>query len=74
MVQTKSLERVIEMTTMPAGGPPAGGPPAGGPPPGAPAGPPPGLREAVQRVQRGGILLTVLIVSIVFLMVVKPVF
>jgi uncharacterized membrane protein len=69
MVQTKSLERVIEMTTMPAGGPPAGGPP-----PGAPAGPPPGLREAVQRVQRGGMLLTVLIVSIVFLMVVKPVF
>src|SRR3954447_23900832 len=78
-VQTRSLERVIEMTTMPAGGPPAGGPPAGrppagAPPPGAPAGPPPGLREAVQRVQRGGMLLTVLIVSIVFLMVVKPVF
>ncbi len=63
-VQTKSVERVVELTTMPAGGPP----------PGAPAGPPPGLPEAVQRVQRGGMLLTVLIVVIVFLMVVKPSF
>jgi uncharacterized membrane protein len=63
-IQEKSVERVVELTTMPAGGPP----------PGAPAGPPPGLPEAVQRVQRGGMVLTVLIVAIVFLMVVKPAF
>jgi uncharacterized membrane protein len=69
VVQTRSVERVVELTTMPAGGPPPG-PPAGGPPPG----PPPGLLDAVRRVQRGGMLLSVLIVSIVFLMVVKPAF
>ncbi len=63
-VQTRSIERVIELTTMPAGGPP----------PGAPAGPPPGVPEAVRRVQLGGVFLTVLIVAIVFLMVEKPVF
>jgi uncharacterized membrane protein len=63
-VQPKAVKRVIELTTMPAGGPP----------PGAPAGPPPGLPEAVQRVQRGGMFLGLLIVVIVFLMVVKPSF
>ena len=61
-VQIGAVEHVIALTTMPAGGPP----------PGAPAGPPAGLAEAIQKVQRGGILLTVLIVAIVFLMVVKP--
>ncbi|HET7028255.1 MAG TPA: DUF2269 family protein [Candidatus Limnocylindrales bacterium] len=63
-VQTNSVKRVIELTTMPAGGPP----------PGAPAGPPPGVPEAVQRVQRGGMFLGIMILVIVFLMVVKPAF
>lgn len=47
---------------------------AGGPPPGgAPAGPPPPeLLGAIRTVQRTGMVLIVLIVSIVFLMVVKP--
>jgi uncharacterized membrane protein len=63
-VQTKSVEHLVELTTMPAGGPP----------PGAPAGPPPGVPGAVQRVQRGGMLLGALIIAIVFLMVVKPTF
>jgi hypothetical protein len=61
-VQTPNTLRLIEMTTMPAGGPP----------PGAPAGPPPGVPEAVKKVQQGGMLLGLLIVAIVFLMVVKP--
>jgi hypothetical protein len=66
----------------PAGGPPAGGPPAGGQPPGGPApggppagppgGPPPELMRLIRRVQLGGMFLMALIVSIVFLMVVKP--
>jgi len=64
LVQIPSVSRVVAITTMPAGGPP----------PGRPAGPPPGLPEAVRRVQMGGTLLTVLIVSLVFLMVVKPSF
>ncbi len=60
----------------PAGGPPAGGPPAGGPPAGGPpaGGPPPELLATAAKLQRGGMFLTVLIVSIVFLMVVKPTF
>jgi Predicted integral membrane protein (DUF2269) len=52
----------------PAGGAPAGGSPAGGPPAG---GPPPELMATIKRVQRGGALLAVLIVAIVFLMVTK---
>jgi uncharacterized membrane protein len=63
-IQSNSVKRLIELTTMPAGGPP----------PGAPAGPPPGVPEAVQRVQRGGMFLGIMIVIIVFLMVVKPSF
>ena len=42
------------------------------PPPGAPAGPPPELMATVQKIQRGGMFLGLLIVVIVFLMVVKP--
>jgi uncharacterized membrane protein len=61
-VQRNAVHRVVELTTMPAGGPPAG----------APAGPPPGLPEAVRRVQMGGVLLGATIAVIVFLMVVKP--
>ncbi len=67
-VQAKSIEHVIELTNRPPAMAPAEGPGA------APAGPPPGLREAVQRVQRGGMFLTVLLIVIIFLMVVKPAF
>jgi Predicted integral membrane protein (DUF2269) len=69
-IQRNAVHRVIELTTMPAGGPPPGAP-AGGPPPGAPAGPPPGLREAVRKVQLGGMGLGITIAVIVFLMVTK---
>jgi len=82
-VQTPTVRRVIEMTTPPPGAPGAGGPPAGapagaaaagGPPAGGPpaGGPPPELMGLIKRVQRGGLLLAVLIVTIVFLMVLKP--
>ena len=76
-VQTPTVKRVIAMTS---GGPPAGVP-AGAAPPGEasaatagpPAGgPPPQLMALIKRVQIGGLLLMALIVSIVFLMVVKP--
>jgi len=59
-VQRRHVHRIIELTSAP-------------PPPDA-KGPPPGLPEEVRAVQRGGILLAVLIVTIVFLMVVKPSF
>jgi hypothetical protein len=60
LVQDKAIHTVIEMTAnMPA--PPAGGPSAGGPPAG---GPPPALLAAVKKVQRGGIILTVALVTI----------
>ena len=36
-----TLEKAMELTAFPAGGPPGGGPPGGGPPPGV-GGPPPG--------------------------------
>jgi len=57
-VQRKLVERVVEMTSSP-------------PPPGA-SGPPPELMATVRRIQRGGIAMGILIVSIVFLMVLKP--
>jgi uncharacterized membrane protein len=63
-VQTPRAKRIIEMTSPPAGGPPAGGPPAGGPPP--------ELMREIKLVKQGGMLLIALVVSIVFLMVVKP--
>jgi uncharacterized membrane protein len=59
-IQRRDVHRIIELTSSP-------------PPPGA-TGPPPGLPEVVARVQRGGALLGVLVVVIVFLMVVKPSF
>lgn len=79
-VQTPTVRQVIEMTS---GGAPAGAPagppltmagaPTATPPAGPPAGgPPPELMRLIKRVQRGGMLLVALIVSIVFLMVVKP--
>ncbi len=57
-VQNRTVGRLIEVTSVP-------------PPQGA-GGPPPEVKGLVQRVQRGGMLLTVLLVLIVFLMVVKP--
>ncbi len=61
-IQRNAVHRLIELTTMPAGGPP----------PGAPAGPPPGVAEAVKKVQMGGMGLGLTIALIVFMMVVKP--
>ena len=72
LVQRRTVERLIELTSAPppagAGGPPAG---ARGAPAGA-GGPPPEVLAVVRRVQRGGMFLGVGIVLIVFLMVVKP--
>lgn len=59
-VQSKLVHRVIDLTSAP-------------PPPGA-AGPPPEVPGLVARIQRGGMVLTVLLVSIILLMVVKPQF
>jgi len=58
-VQRKVVERVIELGSTP-------------PPPGA-SGPPPELMALVKQIQRGGMLLGVLLIAIVFLMVLKPV-
>jgi hypothetical protein len=72
LVQDKNIHRLIELTANmpapPAGSPPAGSPPGGGPPPG----PPPALLAAVKKLQQGGIVLTVTLVSIFFLMVFRP--
>jgi uncharacterized membrane protein len=84
-VQTPTVRRVIELTTVGGNGhsgsasrpsaPPAaldGVPPAGpGAGPGA-GGPPPELMGLIRRIQMGGLLLAALIVAIVFLMVIKP--
>jgi uncharacterized membrane protein len=59
-VQKRDVHRIIELTSTP-------------PPPDA-TGPPPGLPEAVARVQRAGMVLGINLVVIVFLMVVKPTF
>ncbi|HEU0242885.1 MAG TPA: DUF2269 family protein [Candidatus Limnocylindrales bacterium] len=63
-VQAPAATRMVELT--------AGGPPAGPPPEGAPAGPPPAIAATAKQLQRGGMILTVLIVLIVILMVTKP--
>ena len=57
-VQRRVVQRVVQLTSSP-------------PPPGA-SGPPPELMALIKRVQRGGIGMGLLIVTIVFLMVVKP--
>lgn len=62
LVQDKAAQRLVEITKGMAGPPPAG----------APAGPPPELVATAAKLQRGGMILTVLLVSIVFFMVVKP--
>lgn len=61
-VQDKAAQRMVEITKGMSGPPPAG----------APAGPPPELVATAARLQRGGMILTVLLVTIVFCMVVKP--
>ena len=66
-VQRPTVKRIIDLTGGEGGGPPPA--PAGS---GAPVGPPPALAAAVASVQRNGIVLTIVLVSIVFLMVVKP--
>lgn len=61
-VQAPNAKRMVELTGAMSGPPPAG----------APAGPPPAIVETGLKLQRGGMLLTVLIVVIVILMVAKP--
>ena len=58
LVQRRTVERLIEVTSAP-------------PPPGA-DGPPPEVPALVSRIRRGGIFTSVGIVTILFLMVVKP--
>lgn len=62
-VQTPAVERVVHLTSAIPVSP---GPGA------APAGPPPAVRAAILKVQRGGMLLTVLVVAIVALMILRP--
>ena len=57
-VQRPLTQRIVQMTSSP-------------PPPGA-SGPPPELMALIRRVQLGGMGMGLLIVTIVFLMVVKP--
>ena len=47
---------------------------AGPPPAGAPAGPPPQIAQLSRKIMRGGMLLSLLVVAIVFLMVTKLTF
>ena len=62
-VQGPTTERIIEMTSAPPPEAQAGS---------APAGPPPALLALIAKVQRGGMMMGLTIVVIVFLMVVKP--
>ncbi len=58
-VQRNALLHAIAFTSTP-------------PPAGATGGPPPELLATIKKIQRGGMLLGLVIVTIVFLMVVKP--
>ena len=58
-IQRNLLHELIELSSSP-------------PPPGAPPGPPPAVVAVVQKIQRGGMALGVVIAVIAFLMVVKP--
>ena len=60
LVQLPAAGEVVRLSSMP-------------PAPGATPGPPPALRAAVRKVQRGGMILGVLVVVIVGLMVTKPI-
>ncbi|MCA1588735.1 MAG: DUF2269 family protein [Chloroflexi bacterium] len=68
VVQRPIVKRIVHMTGGEGGGPP----PMPADSNAAAAGPPPALASAVAAVQRNGIVLTVALVAIVFLMVVKP--
>ncbi len=57
-VQAPAVEKLVELTKTPPG----------------PEGPAPELLATTKKLQRGGMFLALLIVSIVFLMVVKPAF
>jgi uncharacterized membrane protein len=67
-VQGPAARRMVELTSAAGSAAPAAGPAPAGPPPG----PPPELLATAARLQRGGMLLGVLVLAIVFLMVVKP--
>jgi predicted integral membrane protein DUF2269 len=62
LVQAKGAARMVELTKGLSGPPPAG----------APSGPPPELVATAAKLQRGGMILSLLLIAIVFLMVVKP--
>ena len=68
-VQRPIGKRVIELTGGDRGAAGAPAPPTAD---GAPAGPPPALASAIGAMQRNGMILTLALVAIVFLMVVKP--
>jgi hypothetical protein len=63
-VQARNVERLVELTKAPPAAPAPGAT--------APAGPPPEIAAMGQRLARGGMFLTVMIVLIVILMVTKP--
>jgi predicted integral membrane protein DUF2269 len=63
-VQAPNAEKMVHLTS--------GGPPPGPPQAGAPSGPPPEIAALGMKLQRGGMLLTVLVTLIVVLMVTKP--
>ena len=62
-VQARRVGTIVEMTMTPPPPPPPGQ---------APSGPPPALMALISQVRRGGMFLTALIVTIIFLMVIKP--
>lgn len=63
IVQLPTVRAIMSMTSAPPPAPAPGSPPSG---------PPPALMDKIRNVQRGGMLLSGLIVVIAFLMVVKP--
>jgi len=63
-VQAPAAAKMVELT--------AGGPPPAAPAGAVPSGPPPAIAANAQKLQRGGMILTVLLVLIVILMVTKP--
>jgi uncharacterized membrane protein len=77
-LQRPLVRKMVRLTTRPAGaagGAPGAAPSAVSPGPGAaPAGPPPEIAQTAKKIQRNGMILSVLLVAIVFLMVVKPQF
>jgi uncharacterized membrane protein len=70
LVQRPKVKEIIALS---GGEPGSSGPPPAAPSgPGATGGPPPALAAAIGATQRNGIILTLALVAIVFLMVVKP--